>query len=93
METRDKIKDILNGLSDLLLYKNQKYGDSALSPINIFNKGSSNSSILIRLDDKLSRIKNSEDLRLNDLLDLMGYLTLLIADLGYTSSDFEVYKD
>lgn len=29
--TQQKIKDILSGMTDLLLYKNRKYGDSAVN--------------------------------------------------------------
>ena len=34
--TQQKIKDILSGMTDLLLYKNKKYGDSAINPKKIF---------------------------------------------------------
>ena len=30
--TQQKIKDILSGMADLLVYKNRKYGDSAIKP-------------------------------------------------------------
>lgn len=52
------------GLStvDLLLYKNKKYGDSALHPINVFNKQNAQDSIGSRLDDKLSRLIENSDL-------------------------------
>ena len=51
-ESQEKIVEICNSMKDLLLYKNQKYGDSALNPNNIFYKGDSTNSIKIRLDDK-----------------------------------------
>jgi len=38
---------------------------------------------LNRIDDKLSRIKNSEELRKNDVVDLMGYLVLLCIKKGW----------
>ena len=36
--TQQKIKDILSGMTDLLLYKNRKYGDSAINPKKIFTR-------------------------------------------------------
>jgi len=73
----DKIKQVLESLNKLLQEKNKRYGNSALKPINLFNKLESFNSILIRLDDKLNRVKNSDELRKNDIADIMGYLTLL----------------
>ena len=73
----DKIKQVLENLNKLLQEKNKRYGNAALNPINLFNKFDASNSILIRLDDKLNRIKNSDELRKNDIIDIMGYLTLL----------------
>ena len=74
MSNREKIIEITDSMKDLLLYKNEKYGDSALSPNNIFYKGDSTNSILIRLDDKIGRIKNNPELkpRVNDVCDIIG---------------------
>jgi len=47
-DTQQKITEITEAMRDLLLYKNQKYGDSALNPKRIFYKGDATSSILIR---------------------------------------------
>jgi hypothetical protein len=79
-DTQSKIKIICEQLSNFLIEKNKRYGDSALSPIHIFNKDNANNSILIRLDDKLNRIKNNPILQRNDVIDLAGYLVLLMAD-------------
>ena len=80
MSNREKIIEITDSMKDLLLYKNEKYGDSALSPNNIFYKGDSTNSILIRLDDKIGRIKNNPDStpRVNDVCDIIGYCILLL---------------
>lgn len=77
METTDKIEQVLDSMKNLLLEKNKRYGNAALQPIGIFSKANSTTSILVRLDDKISRIKNSNELRKNDIADLLGYLTLL----------------
>ena len=73
----EQIKQVCNSLSELLLEKNKRYGNAALQPIKIFNKTSASDSIKTRLDDKLSRVKNSDSLRKNDIMDIMGYLVLL----------------
>ena len=94
-ESQEKICDVLDGIKDLLLDKNRKYGDSALHPKNTFFKGDSTNSILIRLDDKLGRIKNNPDElpRMNDVCDLIGYLTLLLVSLGISSEEIAKLKD
>jgi hypothetical protein len=85
----------MDTMKDLLMYKNTKYGVSALKPKNIFYKGDSTNSILIRLDDKLGRVKNNteEKPRVNDTVDLIGYLILLLISLGVTKEDIEKLKD
>lgn len=92
-ESQKKIVEICDSMKDLLLYKNQKYGDSALNPNNIFYKGDSTNSIKIRLDDKIGRIKNCEETRINDVADVIGYCTLLLVSIGAEKKDFEKLKD
>lgn len=80
MNRRDQIVAATNKIRELLLEKNDAYGDSALSPLNIFSSASAEYGIRSRIDDKLKRIKN---VGLNDhtedtLLDLAGYIVLLI---------------
>ena len=57
--TQNNIKWTCNNIRDLLLSKNRAYGDSALSPDNIFSKLDNAQAICARIDDKLSRIKNN----------------------------------
>ena len=94
-ETQQKIKDILSGMTDLLLYKNRKYGDSAVNPKKIFYKGDSTNSVLIRLDDKIGRIMSNteEKPRVNDVADIIGYCTLLLVSMGVTSEDLKKFMD
>lgn len=71
---------VCDEIKDLLLSKNAKYGDSALNPVRVFSKASPVEQILVRVDDKLSRIKSGAGLIANDedvLNDLIGYLVLL----------------
>lgn len=91
--TSEKIKEILSAMTDLLLYKNKKYGDSALKPNNIFYKGDATNSILIRLDDKIGRIKNNPGIAINDVCDIIGYCTLLLASMDVTDKDIQKLKD
>lgn len=93
--TQDKIKDILGGMCDLLLYKNQKYGDSALKPKNVFYKGDATNSILIRLDDKIGRVTANPDdkPRVNDVADIIGYCVLLLISMGVTREDLAKFMD
>lgn len=92
-ESQKKITEVCDNIKSLLLYKNQKYGDSALHPNNIFYKGDATNSIKIRLDDKVGRIRNSEETRFNDVSDLIGYGILLLVSMNVTKEDFEKLKD
>ena len=95
MPTQQKIAEITEAIRDLLLYKNQKYGDSALNPKQIFYKGDAVNSILIRLDDKLGRIMANADAtpRINDIADIIGYCTLLLISMGATQADIKALMD
>ena len=95
MPTQRKIAELTEAMWDLLLYKNQKYGDSALNPKKIFYKGDARNSILIRLDDKLGRIMTNTDNtpRINDVADIIGYCTLLLISMGVTQTDIKALMD
>lgn len=94
-ETQEKIIAITEAMRDLLLYKNQKYGDSALQPKRVFYKGDAVNSILIRLDDKIGRIMaNTESApRINDVADIIGYCTLLLIGMGVKPDDIQKPMD
>ncbi len=83
----DKIKQTCDSLNRLLQEKNKRYGNSALEPLGVFNKKSATDGIMVRLDDKLMRVKNSNELRKNDVSDIMGYLILLCVDKGWNDFD------
>lgn len=85
MTSREQIELTCDSLRDFLLEKNKRYGDSALEPIRIFSKDAADTSLRSRIDDKLSRIKNSDELRKNDLVDTIGYMILLCIDNGFTN--------
>lgn len=65
-------------LANMLIAKNQKYGNSALEPMRVFSKASPVEQILTRIDDKISRLRvASLDEDEDVVLDLLGYLVLL----------------
>jgi hypothetical protein len=71
------IATICDQLKELLLEKNRKYGDSALNPVRVFSKASPIEQIKVRLDDKLSRLRNQQEDEDEDVLtDLIGYIVL-----------------
>lgn len=74
----------MDSMKEFLLEKNRRYGDSALHPKRIFSKATTDEQILVRLDDKISRIMNSDELRKNDLCDTVGYLMLLAVSKKWT---------
>jgi hypothetical protein len=70
---------VLDEIRDLLIAKNQKYGNSALEPLGVFSQLSAKEGLLVRIDDKLKRIKNGSLERDDEdvINDLIGYLILL----------------
>ena len=88
---QEMIKVECDEIKALLLEKNMKYGNSALEPKRIFSSSNAVEQLLVRIDDKLSRIqtvgfdkdgncldsdKNSESTS-DTIQDLIGYLVLL----------------
>ena len=74
-----QVSEVLEKIKDLLISKNKKYGNSALEPLGVFSQLSAKQGLLVRIDDKLKRIKNgSLDHDDEDVInDLIGYLVLL----------------
>ena len=76
-QTQIDIASTCDELKQLLLEKNRKYGDSALNPVRIFSKASTLEQLKVRMDDKLSRLRNAQDDDDEDpVTDLIGYLVL-----------------
>jgi len=65
-----------DALKEMLLTKNMAYGDSALKPMRVFSKASTEEQLNVRIDDKLSRLKNNPNEDEDVILDLLGYLIL-----------------
>ena len=88
IDTKNQFKKVADSMASLLEYKNEKYGNAVLEPVNIF---SGKCKAGTRLDDKLSRIKNNKELLKNDVSDLIGYLMLTCIENGW--DNFDEFKD
>ena len=76
--THQAIAAACDQLREMLLAKNIAYGNSALEPVRIFSRCSPREQILVRIDDKLSRLAKGSDYPGDDtVMDLTGYLILL----------------
>lgn len=96
-DTQNQIRDVCDSIKNLLLEKNKRYGDSALSPSRIFSKSDTTEQLCVRIDDKLSRISKGAGLLAADedvIQDLIGYLVLLKISLARkeTKKDAPVSK-
>jgi hypothetical protein len=79
MTFHEQVYKVLADIQEMLIAKNQKYGNSALEPLGVFSQLSAKEGLLVRIDDKLKRIKNGTlDHDDEDVInDLIGYLVLL----------------
>lgn len=78
--TVQRAQEWLAGIGELLAEKNRKYGDSAANPMRVFSRATPVEQLLVRIDDKLSRIARGDGLLATDedvLRDLVGYIALL----------------
>ena len=91
MNTKDKIIKKSKQVADLLMRKNEAYGDSALNPAGIFSKLKASDALKIRLDDKLKRIQNVgvSDETEDTLMDCAGYMILLMIALDNESNNIQ----
>jgi hypothetical protein len=79
-DTQEIIREVCDEIRDFLVDKNAQYGDSAIDPVRIFSKASPVEQLLVRIDDKLSRIERGDDRIESDddvVDDLIGYFILL----------------
>lgn len=70
--------------ADFLIQKNRDYGNSALEPKRIFSSATAEEQLLVRIDDKISRMMTERerggDMNFTEdtLKDLVCYLILLM---------------
>lgn len=82
-EAGSKIVKMCDEIKLMLLEKNRKYGNSALEPVRVFSKSDALEQIRVRMDDKLSRIRNAQaDDNEDAYMDLVGYLVLYLVARG-----------
>lgn len=75
---REAIVRTCDEIRDMLLEKNESYGNSVFDPIGIFSKANPVEGISTRVDDKLQRMKAGHEFPGDDTIkDLIGYLVLL----------------
>lgn len=73
-----QVRGILGGIQNMLIEKNRSYGNAALDPVRVFSRAGASEQILVRIDDKLSRIARGSEFPGDDTInDLIGYLVLL----------------
>ena len=79
VDSHHDISTVCDNVKQLLLEKNMKYGDSALNPIRVLSKAGPSEQILVRIDDKLNRVKQGDILQDDEdvIMDLIGYFVLL----------------
>lgn len=74
---QEDLGEVVADIQAMLIAKNRKYGDAALNPNQTFSSVPPMELINVRLDDKLSRIRNRQNDEDEDVeLDLIGYLLL-----------------
>lgn len=72
------VERITGQIRSMLIEKNAAYGNSALEPVRVFSRAAPIEALLVRIDDKLSRIARGSDYPGEDTIDdLIGYLVLL----------------
>lgn len=79
-DTQWLIAEVCDEFKSFLIGKNVQYGDSAIHPVRIFSSASDEEQLLVRIDDKLSRLfRGTSDLEPDDDImdDLVGYWIML----------------
>ena len=73
-----KVCSELDAIGTMLIAKNAAYGNSALAPVRVFSRASTEEQLLVRIDDKLSRLARGAAAGEDVVRDLVGYLVLLL---------------
>lgn len=80
----DRVARTVGKLGAMLAAKQDAYGHSALDPVRIFSDLDAEAGLRVRIDDKLSRLVRGKEFPGDDtLVDLAGYLVLLLAARGW----------
>lgn len=76
LKTSPAIGRAIDAFRDFLLDKNEAYGNSIYEPVRVFTSASIDSLILVRLNDKATRLLKGESGGEDSFDDLLGYLIL-----------------
>ena len=95
MTFHEQVYKVLGDIQEMLIAKNEKYGNSALEPLGVFSQLSAKEGLLVRIDDKLKRIKNGTlDHDDEDVInDLIGYLVLLKIETNLNTKATHNWQD
>lgn len=76
------IANVCDQIKTMLLGKNRSYGNSVFEPMRVFSKAGTREQILVRIDDKLTRIQRGSLAQMESgedtIRDLIGYLVILV---------------
>lgn len=73
------ITTVCDEIKRFLIAKNSQYGNSAIDPVRIFSKASTEEQLKVRIDDKISRlVRGNDSIEADDDIvdDLIGYLIM-----------------
>lgn len=76
-EFKRAVRLVCDEIADLLISKNEAYGNSVFDPVRVFSQADVTEQIRVRIDDKISRIARGKEAGEDSLTDLIGYLVLL----------------
>lgn len=68
---------VLQNAREMLITKNKAYGNSALNPLRVYSTASLKEQLLVRLDDKVSRLARGSAAGEDVAGDMLGYLLLV----------------
>src|SRR4051795_4239683 len=78
-DVQREIASVCDDLKEFLIAKNDQYGNSAIDPVRIFSKASTEEQLRVRIDDKISRlVRGNDSLEADDDIvdDLIGYFIM-----------------
>lgn len=73
---KNQLNQVLDEVRQMLIQKNEAYGDSALNPVRIFSRAEPLEQLKVRIDDKLSRLARGDNAGEDVIQDLLGYLII-----------------
>lgn len=79
IDVQDDIRAVCDEIREFLVKKNEQYGNSAIDPVRIFSKASTEEQLKVRIDDKISRLVRGNDSVESDsdvVNDLIGYFIM-----------------